>query len=148
MNSNEISYENDFYTWLIYNAQLLREGRLSEIDTVNIAEELEAMGRSEKRELKNRLAVLLAHLLKWQFQPDKRSRSWELTCMEQRREILQLLKENPSLKSKISEILLEAYEAATLLAERETGIQYKTFPENCPFAFEQIMNDAFYPEKD
>ena len=147
MQTMKVDYENDFYTWLIYNAQLLREGRLSEIDTVNIAEELEALGRSEKRELKNRLAVLLAHLLKWQFQPEKRSKSWQRTLKEQRKQVFEVLKDSPGLRSSLAEFLSNAYDSAIRKAAEETGFDEDAFPQTCPFAFEQIMNDAFYPEK-
>jgi len=91
MKKTTISYEQDFYAWLITNVQLIRQGRFAEMDSENIAEELEAMGRSEKRALLSRWSVLLAHLLKWQFQPEKRSHSWKYTLAEQRRRILRLL---------------------------------------------------------
>lgn len=91
-------YEQDFYAWANRNAQLIRAGKLSEIDVENIAEELEGMGRSEKRAFINRLAILLAHLLKWHFQPALRSRSWQYTIRAQRDQLYDLLEDSPSLK--------------------------------------------------
>ena len=106
----QIGYEQDFYAWTFHNASLLREGKFSEIDIENIAEELESMGRRDKRVLESRLSVLLMHLLKWQFQPMRRSNSWKLTIKKQRLSILRLLKESPRLKYNIAEVLEEAYE--------------------------------------
>ncbi|MBI1923260.1 DUF29 domain-containing protein [Candidatus Poribacteria bacterium] len=144
----KIAYETDFYAWLMYNAELIRKGKFSEVDTENVAEELESMGKSEKRELINRLAVLLAHLLKWDFQPPKRTRSWKNTIIMQRIDIHELLKDSPSLRYEIEEKIEIAYEKAKLSAEDETGIDKKHFPESCPLSFEQILDDNFFPEHD
>ncbi|BAP54790.1 hypothetical protein THII_0493 [Thioploca ingrica] len=141
-----ISYEQDFYAWTHHNAQLLRQGKLAEIDVVNLAEELESMGKSQQHALINRLAVLLMHLLKWQFQSARRSRSWELTIIEQRQEIIDLLEESPSLKPSIEAKLAKAYNKAVIKAERETGIRYTDFPSICPYTLEQVLDDNFYPE--
>lgn len=103
MDKLNTDYETDFYAWLMYNAELLRQGRFSEIDRNAIAEELESMGKREKRELISRLAVLIAHLLKWVYQPEKRSYSWECTIKEQRKEIFYVLQDSPSLTSRIDE---------------------------------------------
>ena len=86
----DVLYDKDFYQWTLYNAELLRQGKITEIDIQNIAEELESMGKSQKRELISRLAVLIMHLLKWQYQPEKRSHSWIETINEQRRQIVEL----------------------------------------------------------
>jgi hypothetical protein len=139
-------YEKDFYAWAIHNAQLLREGKLSEIDIENVAEEIESMGKSEKRELINRLAILLAHLLKWQFQPIKQSNSWQLTIKEQRFQLIKLFEESPSLKHEIELKLAEAYEQAIIIAERETGVEEKNFPKNCPFSLQQALDQRFFPK--
>src|SRR5579872_3863392 len=138
-------YENDFYAWAIHNAQLLRERKLSEIDIENIAEEIESMGKSEKRELINRLAILLAHLLKWKFQPIKQSKSWQLTIKEQRFQLIKLFEESPSLKHEIELKLEEAYEQAMIIAERETGFEENNFPKNCPFSLKQVLDQKFFP---
>lgn len=139
-------YDQDFYAWAMKSAELLRQGRFSEIDVEHIAEELETMGRSERRELINRLAVLLTHLLKWRFQPERRGRSWALTIEEQRRQTARVLHDNQSLKAAIDEILQEAYGDAILHTARQTGLDRKTFPETCPFTLQQIIDTDFWPQ--
>jgi len=140
---NEFTYEGDFYAWLLRNAQLIRQGQFSQIDRENIAEELEGMARTDKRQLASRLAVLLAHLLKWEFQADKRSSSWRGTIKEQRRRILKLLAESPSLKNEIENQLVDAYESAIIIASNDTGMSEFDFPSKCPFELEQILNEDF-----
>jgi hypothetical protein len=137
-------YDSDFHAWTQQQAELLRNQYLSELDLVHLAEELEDMGRSEKRELASRLEILLMHLLKWQLQPSLRSRSWQLTIKEQRLRLEQHLAENPSLKALLPEYLTRAYQLAVIVAEKETGLS--TFPSNCPYTLEQIFNSAFLPE--
>ncbi|HAO23171.1 MAG: hypothetical protein BWK80_15060 [Desulfobacteraceae bacterium IS3] len=141
-----INYEQDFYSWLMYNAQLLKEKRFSELDIENIAEELESMGRRDKRELLSRLTVLLAHLLKWQFQPVRRSKSWERTIDEQREQIYLILSDSPSLKYQLENEISHAYDLSVKAAAKETGMKKTIFPETCPFASEQILDENFYPD--
>ncbi len=143
--SNASSYERDFYGWAVAQAELLRSGRLSEADVQNIAEEIESMGRSERNELVNRLAVLLLHLLKWSYQPELRGRSWRLTIEEQRRRIARHLAENPSLSPFVDEAIATAYGDAVLRAERETNLLRDMFPWSCPFAWSEMMDEAFWP---
>ena len=104
------------------------------------------MGRSEKRELINRLKIVLLHLLKWQFQPGLRCTSWRLSVEEQRYMIEDHLHDNPSLKYSLAETIASAYRFARIDAEKETGLARKTFPEKCPFTFEQMMDADFWPE--
>jgi hypothetical protein len=139
-------YEKDFYAWATHNAKLLREGKLSEIDVEHIAEEIEAMGKSEKRELISRLAVLLAHLLKWQYQPERQSNSWKYTIEEQRDEVLELFEESPSLKHEIEDKLERAYRKAILWAATEIGVNKSIFQNQCPFSLEEVLNKNFYPK--
>ncbi|OCA53281.1 DUF29 domain-containing protein [Photorhabdus namnaonensis] len=139
-------YDSDFYGWTQEQAGLLRSGDLSQLDTENLLEEIEAMGRSERRELRSRLEILLAHLLKWRYQADRRGRSWELIIEEQRDKAIDCLQESPSLKNKLNEHLEKAYIAARRLAEKETLINRNIFPETCPWTFEQIMDENFWPE--
>jgi hypothetical protein len=139
-------YDRDFYAWANEQAALLRAGKLAEADIENIAEEIESMGRSEKRELVNRLAVLLQHLLKWPFQPLFRGASWRLTIEEQRYRLERHLQDNPSLKSQIAQAVREAYRLAVIQALRETGFDPGTFPADRPYSFEQSMNPDFWPE--
>jgi hypothetical protein len=139
-------HDNDFYSWAMETAGALRAHRFEAIDWEAVAEELEDMGRSERRELENRLEVLLAHLLKWSFQPQGRSSSWRGTIKEQRRKTARLLRQNPGLKPLIPEILADAYCSAMAVAERDTGIDEETFPETYPWDFERIMDEGFWPE--
>lgn len=139
-------YEEDFYGWTMHNIQLLKQGKYQEADIKHIIEELEEMGISNENQLINRLAVLIAHLLKWNLQPDFRGRSWEGTIEEQRRKINRLIKKNPSLKAKISEAIEEGFYDSKTIIKKETSIDLKALPSVCPYTFEQIMNDAFYPE--
>ncbi|HWP49401.1 MAG TPA: DUF29 domain-containing protein [Candidatus Limnocylindrales bacterium] len=141
-------YEKDFYAWLMKNAELIRQGKFSEVDTENVAEELEAMGRSEKQELMNRLTLLLVYLLKWQFQPVRRSKSGKNTIITQRLDIQELLNESPSLRQELEQGIEIAYQKAKLKAEDETGIDLRHFPIKCPFSFEQILDDNFFPEQE
>ncbi|MFB1487501.1 MULTISPECIES: DUF29 domain-containing protein [unclassified Thiocapsa] len=137
----ESTYDSDFYAWANTQAALLRGGRIDQADIEHIAEEIESMGKSELRELENRLARLFTHLLKWQFQPNRRSRSWTLTIKEQRRRLHRHLAQNPSLKAKLEQAVVDAYGDAILKAARETGLAEETFPPVCPFTIEQILND-------
>ena len=135
-------YETDFYAWANEQATLLRVGRVAEVDIANIAEEIESMGRSERNQLTSQLAVLLAHLLKWQFQPALRGNSWRLTIREQRRRAARLLSQNPSLGPRLPEIMTDAYGDALLIAEREIGLPEATFPAACPWTFDEVMQVA------
>lgn len=138
-------YEQDFYAWANEQAALLRSGLFSTADIENIAEEIESMGKAEKRELASRLAVLLLHLLKWRYQPERRGTSWEATIRVQRRDLAVHLKDNPSLKSKVPEAVEQAYGNALIEAASETGLPEVTFPVECPWTFEQMMDAAFWP---
>ncbi|MCK5924760.1 MAG: DUF29 domain-containing protein [Methylococcales bacterium] len=143
-----INYQTDFYGWTQEQALLLKAGRLSELDLENLIEEVETMGRSEKRELKSRLLVLLIHLLKWQYQPSHRGSSWECTLSVQRDDFLETLSENPSLKPQLEAILANAYDRAKKKAAQETGLNQKTFPANCPWHLSQILDDHYYPDSE
>ena len=125
---------------------MLRSGNLSAADIENIAEEIESMGKSEKRELISRLVVLLLHLLKWQYQPDHRGTSWEATIYTQRKGLIRHLRDNPSLKAKLDEAIMDAFDDARMGAWAETGLPKLTFPAACPWSFAQIMDEGFWPE--
>ena len=139
-------YDDDFYAWSGQQAALLRAGQLAQADIDNIAEEIDSMGRMEKRELVSRLTILLLHALKWQFQPKKRGRSWQLSLDEQRFQVASHLADNPSLKARLAEAMAEAYHVAVLKAARETRLTKARFPAACPYLFEQMMDEAFWPE--
>jgi len=135
-------YERDFYAWSNEQAALLRAGDLAAADIAHIAEEIESMGRSEKRELVSRLTVLLLHRLKWRFQPERRSRSWELSIDNARDALSEHLADNLSLKAKLPEAVAVAYRTARRETAIETGIALETFPAACPWSFAQAMQDA------
>ncbi len=116
------NYDTDFYAWANEQAALLRAGKLGEADIANIAEEIESIGKTEKRELVNRLTVLLLHLLKWQYQPERRGSSWQTTIRVQRISLARHIKDNPSLKTTITAALDDAYTIAVIEAAGETGL--------------------------
>ncbi len=138
-------YDYDFFGWTNLQVQLLREGRIAEVDLDHIAEEIEDLGKSRQQELRNRLAVLLMHLLKWQFQADKRTNSWLSTIREQRKRIAQHLHDNPSLRPLLPESVARGYEYALLRVDRETGLPVETFPLACPYSDDDILDLAFFP---
>lgn len=143
---NVTLHDRDFYAWTQQQAQLLRAGRLDEADLENLIEEIEMMGASERRELVNRLAGLLAHLLKWQHQPNLRGRRWQLTIKEQRRQLERHLRDNPSLAYRLAEFVADAYVDAVLLAARETGLEENAFPATCPYSETEILSPDFLPD--
>ena len=142
--SNDL-YDRDFYAWANQQAALLRAGRLAEADIENIAEEIESMGRSEKRELVSRLTILLQHLLKWQFQPEKRSNSWRAGIREQRVRIARILKASPSLKAYPAQSLPGSFIIGLDAAIAETGLAPSALPVACPYSVEQVLDDDFWP---
>jgi Domain of unknown function DUF29 len=139
-------YDRDFYAWTHEQAGLLRAGKLSEADLEHIAEEIESMGKSEKRELVSRLTVLLLHLLKWQFQPVRRGASWRLSIANTRDALADHLADNPSLRSELEASIGTAYRRARRDATLETGFNEATFPAECPWSFDQMMTETFWPE--
>ena len=139
-------YNSDFYGWTKTQAQLLREEKWETLDKLNLIEEIETLGRQERRELTNLLALLLGHLLKWQYQPEKRSNSWLATIREQRTQINRILADSPSLKSYLEEAFSLGYQDGINLAVKETNLPYETFPENCHYEITQILETEFLPE--
>ncbi len=139
------TYDRDFYAWANEQAALLRAGRLDQADIAPIAEEIESIGRSEKRELINRLTVLLQHLLKWQHQPDRRGKSWRVTITNNRKRLAAHLQDNLSLKALLHQAVDEAYSYAWSEAAVETGLDDSVFPKLCPWSFIQIMDHDFWP---
>jgi hypothetical protein len=132
-------YEKDFYAWTLQQTELLRAGRWELLDIKNLIEEIESLGKQERQELRNRLGILLGHLLKWQFQPEARSKSWVATVREQRRRILELLDDNPSLKPYLPNTITAAYRDGLDLVDRETPIPIAALPQTCPFSDEEIF---------
>jgi len=134
-------YDQDFYQWTYEQAGLLKSGSLSQLDIPNLIEEIESMGRSEKMELRSRLTVLLMHLLKWDYQSERRSRSWVFTIKAQRIQIRRHISENPSLKAMLLNAVDQAYEVAAISAAAETGLPESAFPDTCPYTTQQIMGE-------
>ncbi|RKT43772.1 DUF29 domain-containing protein [Thiocapsa rosea] len=138
-------YEQDLVAWAFANARLLREGRFDSLDVENIAEELEDMGRSEKRALASHLRVLLLHLLKWQEQPARRSPSWRRSIRNARQEIEEIVAESPSLAQRLPEMIEQAYPKALESAIDETGLPSSNFPPRCPYRQDELLNSTFWP---
>jgi ribosomal protein L29 len=143
--SDKPGYEEDFYAWALENAVLLRAARLSEIDAEHIAEELEDMGKSERRALRSHLHNLLLHLLKWQFQPAHRGVSWKLSIRNARHRIGIIVQDSPSLGPQIQGLIMEEYPPARLDAIDETGLPKASFPDTCPYRDDQVIDQAFLP---
>lgn len=139
-------YEKDFYQWLKQTAELVRDGRFDEIDRDILLDELESMGKRDKRELANRLIILIAHLLKWQFQPAARSSGWIGSIAEQRLQIAGQLEDSPSLKTVLPKAAENAYPKAVALASKETGLTPDCFPLDRPFSLPELLDDDFLPK--
>ncbi|BAP56100.1 hypothetical protein THII_1803 [Thioploca ingrica] len=148
-------YEQDFYGWIQHNITLLQQGRWADIDINILIEELDGMAKRDKHELVSHLIILIAHLLKWQFQLKQLSNyreswqggSWQATIIEQRLQIIRQLELSPSLKPHLPEAISKAYPAAAILAVKETLLPKSTFPDTCPYSLEQLLDDEFYPEQ-
>jgi hypothetical protein len=140
LSKSAIRYEEDYNLWLDQTITALRAGRFEELDVNSLIDELESMSKRDKREVLSRLKVLLMHLLKWQYQPDKRTASWEIIIRNNREEIQQILIDSPSLKSYPVSVLEQAYTSAMQNASTETGLSISTFPKNCPYTVEEILS--------
>jgi Domain of unknown function DUF29 len=142
-------YTRDYYGWIQRNVYAIRAGRIDRVDWSNIAEELEDMGKSEKRALRSQLARLMAHLLKWAYQPKRRptsQNSWRATIKHSRGSINEFLQESPSLKPQLPEIVAAAFGDALAQVLSETGLLEQTFPAACPWNLEQMTAEDFWPE--
>ncbi|MEB3117272.1 MAG: DUF29 domain-containing protein [Limnothrix sp.] len=144
-----IPYDSDYYGWVQQQAELLRSGQFDQLDLENLLEEVESLGRSEKRALASQITRLYLHLLKWRFQPDRRSNSWVFSIRSARREIQQLLTENPSLKPWLPSAIEQAYPQAREQAFVETKLPLKTFPIEPPFSWELALTMSIeYADQD
>ena len=141
------SYETDVVAWACEQARLIRAGRFDLLDLEHIAEEIEDVGKSEQRELANRMAVLLAHLLKWQFQPERQGNSWRKTIGEQRKRVLLRLEKTPSLNACLNDADWwgDAWADARMMAEKETGIGFDRFPDACPWSSDEVLGEGWLP---
>ena len=138
-------YETDFYAWTQQQAALLHTQQWSQLDLPNLIEEIDALGKQQRQELRNRLSILIGHLLKWQYQPQNRSRSWLATIRIQRLDILALLAENLSLKPHLEAALQKAYQRGVQLAIQDTELPDRTFPLESPYSLPEVLDDRFYP---
>jgi len=135
-------YDTDFYAWTQDTAQAIRERRWSDLDTENLLEEIESMGKSERRGIESRLEILLSHLLKRQYQADKHTGSWDMTIKEQRLKVSQLFEENPTLRGRAEELIQRAYKIARLRASRESYLAEDVFPVACPWSEQQVLEES------
>lgn len=145
MQTDRDLYSEDFHAWIKAQAELLRSGRLQAIDSELLAEELEAMGRRERNELVSRLIILIAHLLKWEYQPAHRSSGWRGSIVEQRVQVNREIRLSPSLKPFLAEAVREAYPDAVRIASKETGLDAGRFPDSCPYSEAEILDEDCWP---
>ncbi len=138
-------YEDDFALWSAEQAALIRAGKFDRVDLENVAEEIESLGKRDKREIRSRVRLIVMHLLKWEKQLEHRSRSWGFTIRDQRDEVLRLLEESPSLGGYPGEVLPEVYPWAREKASDETTVYLKYFPETCPYTIEQVLDPDYLP---
>lgn len=136
-------YETDFYAWTQQQAQVLLTGQWQELDRENLGEEIAALGKQQRQELRNRLGILIGHLLKWDYQPQLRGKSWKATIREQRDEILDILESNPSLKPYLAEAIAKGFRQGINLVIRETSLDDQDLPRDCPYSVQQILDPSF-----
>ncbi len=139
-------YDADFVEWTRQTAALLRRGRFDDVDVQHLAEEVEDMGKRDRRTVESRLEVLLAHLLKWQYQPERRSGSWRATIRTQRSRLELTLRDSPSLRAEVPAMVSRRYVKAVALAADQTGIAATRFPRRCPYTGVQILDERYLPE--
>lgn len=144
--NSQTLYETDYLAWIETTIKKLQTQDYANVDWQNLIAEIEDMGRSERRSLESNLIILLLHLLKWQYQPECRSGSWESSILEHRRRIKKALKESPSLKPYLQTILTESYLEALKQAKAETGLSLATFPPQLPYILAEIIDDEFLPD--
>ena len=146
MNTTKILYETDFNLWLGEIVNLLRKGEIEKLDLENLAEEIEDMGNSRKDALESNLIRILQHLLKWKYQPQKRTNSWKASITEHSLRLNKAFKRSPSLKPYFEDVFGECYQDARLITAQETGLDICVFPEICPFEQINVLNPKYLPE--
>lgn len=140
---NSRLYETDFWAWTEEQAEFLRLGKWDRLDIENLVEEIQSLGKQQKQELRNRLGILIGHLLKWHYQPNLRGKSWAVTIELQREEIIDLLQESPSLKPYLEEAISKSYKGAIAIVVQETPLSKEDLPKECPYTLEQIKDPQF-----
>jgi hypothetical protein len=146
LTDQDARYDDDFFAWTQATARLLREGRSSEVDMNAVAEEIESLGRSDRREVLNRLAVLIMHLLKWEMQPERRSGSWSASITEQRSRLKLILDDSPSLRACAGNFIVDAYPRAVRKAVYQMRLLRNPFSLQCPYTVAEILDADFWPE--
>lgn len=143
-------YDTDFFVWTQEQAALLRDGKARDLDWEHLAEEIESLGKSDRRALASHLAGLVLHLLKWRYQPERRQTgySWYSTIVEHRRQIALIVDDSPSLRRAQADLLTHEYPHARKQASGETRLDLTTFPPTCPWTLAQVLDDDFWPEED
>ncbi|HEY9703654.1 MAG TPA: DUF29 domain-containing protein [Allocoleopsis sp.] len=139
-------YDTDFHLWLESHINLLKNGKLHQLDLENLIEELESMGKNNKNSLKSNLVILLMHLLKYKYQKDKRSNSWKFTIREHRHRLQDSFTDSPSLRRYFNEVFNQSYQRSRQYASDETELPLITFPLECPFTQSQVLDEDFLPE--
>lgn len=141
-------YDTDFFTWTQEQAALLRDGKLDALDLANLAEEIESLGKSDRRALGSHLRGLVMHLLKWRYQPSGRQtgHSWRTSINNHRREIAAIVDDSPSLRRQIPAHLAREYPRSRSDASDDTGLSLATFPASCPWTVEHILDEDFWPD--
>jgi hypothetical protein len=138
-------YDQDYYLWIMRTIELLNQKKFGELDLTNLVEEIEDMGKSEKKSITSNLRILLMHLLKYKYQSDKRTNSWLFTIVEHRKRLQEAFKVSPSLRRYYEEVFLDCYQDARELASAETGLSMQIFSEVCPFTPEEALNPNYLP---
>ncbi len=138
--------EVDFYRWATEQVELLRAGRLAEADIESLIDEIESLGKSERRELDSRLRELMMHLIKWHWQPERRGNSWLISISKQRDGIRDVLDDSPSLNSNLANVACKAWPLAVRYAALEIGIDARVFPSECPWGLGDVLNEQWLPE--
>jgi hypothetical protein len=139
-------YDSDFYQWTQTQAAALRAKDIKALDLEHMAEEIDSLGKRDRRAVESYLEVILLHLLKWAYQSERRGRSWKKSLLQSRRRLARLLRDNPSLANQVPGFLDEGYPHARRLAAVETSLPLTMFPATCPWAGEQVLNEDFWPE--
>ena len=139
------TYLADFNSWIEQTVKLLRENRWQEIDVANLIEEVEDLGKSERRGIASQLTRLLLHLLKWQYQPQRRSDSWLDSITDARTQIELVIEDSPSLRNYPAENIEGSYQRARRQAAKQTNIEIGVFPNNCPYSLEEILAESWLP---
>ena len=146
MNTAKSLYETDFNLWLVETANSLRAGKIANLDLENLAEEIEDMGNNRKDALESNLIRVLQHLLKWKYQPQKRTNSWKASITEHSLRLNKAFKKSPSLKPYFETVFTECYQDARLITAQETGLDISVFPDTCPFTPIDVLNPQYLPE--